>query len=376
MRFIAVSFAIILSAAFFVASIYASEKEFKIEQDYELNEGAYSATVIHGYGELHYNRPNKDGSDTKMDMHRMVIGVGHSFNDNISLHVEVDYEHAAKEMELEFAYLDFTVNTALNFRAGVMLMPVGYLNEYHEPPLFYSVERPYVQKYMIPTTWQEGGAGIFGTMSGLKYKLYLVSGLNAAGFSEKNGLRSGRGKVSEQKSEDMALVTRIEYAGFPGLTPGISLYKGDASQGDGTLGEAGVTIFEADLSCNFSGIELKGLFIQIDIDDASTLSTALSETIAEKMTGFYIEGAFRFSRLINFSDGTDLVLMARYEDFDTQDTVPSGFTKNTGGDRQVLTFAVAYYPVYNVALKADYEDWEDGTDSSWNQLNLAVAYMF
>lgn len=343
-----------------------------------------SRLSIHGYGELHYNNPDTGSmvpdSDTpaQMDFHRMVWGLSYQFNDRISLHTEVDFEHAATELELEFAYLDFLIHPAFNVRTGSMLMPVGTLNEFHEPPLFYSVERPYVQAYIIPTTWNEGGAGIFGSPApGVKYRIYLVSGLDASGFSAGTGIRGGRSKVAEAPSEDLAVVGRVEYVGLPGLQVGISGYTGDAAQGDEALGDAGVTILEADLFYSIYGFEVRGLYAVISIDDAEAISAATGDTIGEELVGMYIEGAYHLLPLILPNTEQDLVVFVRWEQFNTQDKVPSGLTEDPINDRTILTFGASYYPVPEVALKADIERWEDDApDSTGNRFNLGVAYMF
>ncbi len=194
------------------------------ESSEEGDEGYGGRVSFHGYGEMHYNNPRtgstvpQSSAPAQMDFHRMVWGLSYHYNDRISLHTEVDFEHAATEIELEFAYLDFLVTPAFNVRAGSMLMPVGPLNEFHEPTLFYSVERPYVQNAIIPPSWQEGGVGVFGSVpGGIRYRVYLVSGLNAEGFSSATGIRSGRGHVAEAPSEDLAVVGRLEYIGLPGI---------------------------------------------------------------------------------------------------------------------------------------------------------------
>lgn len=349
---------------------------------------------FHGYGELHYNSsdpganvPAKTGKDSaaRMDFHRMVWGLSYHYNDRISLHTEVDFEHAANEIELEYAYLDFLINPAVNVRAGSMLMPVGPLNEFHEPPLFYSVERPYVQNVIIPTTWQEGGAGIFGApLPGLKYRLYLVSGLNGAEFTAGKGIRGGRGKVAggeEQplSGDELAFVGRLEYTAIPGLAIGGSAYSGGANQeADPALDGVGVTILEGDIRYRKSGFDLTGVYAQIDIDGAEKIKAKTGELVGEKLVGWYIEGAYDILRPLALQSEKRLMAFVRYEQINTQDEVPSGFSANPKNDRQVTTFGVAYYPITDVALKADFERWknEAATDNDGNRFNLGVTYMF
>lgn len=349
---------------------------------------------FHGYGELHYNSsdaganvPAETGEDSaaRIDFHRMVWGLSYHYNDRISLHTEVDFEHAANEIELEFAYLDFLINPAINIRAGAMLMPVGPLNEFHEPPNFYSVERPYVQNAIIPTTWQEGGAGIFGSpLSGLKYRLYLVSGLNGDRFRASDGIRKGRGKVAGGEvqplsGDELAVVGRLEYTALPGLTLGGSAYSGGANQeADPALDGVGVTILEADIRYRKYGLDLTGVYTQIDIDDAEKINAKTGELVGEKLVGWYVEGAYDILRPLALQSEKRLMAFVRYEQINTQDEVPTGFTADPKNDRNVITYGLAYYPITSVAIKADVENWENeaATNNDGNRFNLAVAYMF
>src|SRR5882672_11611623 len=149
---------------------------------------------FHGYGEFHYNNPRIDtmssGAGNVLDVHRFVLGWEYEFTENIRVEAELDYEHAAKELELEEAYLEYDLLPALSLRVGTLLMPVGSLNETHEPPLYYSVERPYVERYIIPTTWQENGAGVVGQTSKgrVRYRAYVTAGLDAVKITSLGGL--------------------------------------------------------------------------------------------------------------------------------------------------------------------------------------------
>ncbi len=338
---------------------------------------------FHGYGELHFNSPEGSGvpdddAPAIMDLHRMVWGVSYQFNDRISVHTEVDFEHAATEIELEFAYLDFLITPAFNVRTGSMLMPVGPLNEFHEPPLFYSVERPYVQRTIIPTTWQEGGVGFFGAVpAGLKYRVYLVSGLNAEGFTASSGIRGGRGHVAEQPSDELAIVGRLEYVGLPGVDLGLSVYQGGANTiNDPGLSDAGVGIWEADARLRLAGLDLRGVVASITVDGADQISTFTGEDVGEEMMGWYLEAAYDFLKLLAPDTNQSVVVFVRFEDFDTQKSVPTGFTADPANDRQVMTAGLAYYPIPDVAIKADLESWEDGADNDGSRFNLGVGYQF
>ena len=367
------------------ATAYGQTSEERIEileRRLEVLEQSPHATAfaekvhLHGYGELHYNTTHESGADDKMDFHRMVIGLGYAFTDRILLDVEVDFEHAATEMELEFAQVSFLLTEAVNLRIGSMLMPVGNLNEFHEPTLFYSVERPYVQKYVIPTSWNEGGAGLFGDLgSKVRYRLYLVGGLDASGFSGSGGIRGGRGKVAESVANDLAVVGRLEVSPIPNLNVGVSGYIGNSGQDNPALGSTEVSIVEADLKYRKGILELGGLVAAVDISDTEELNALNEDVIGEQIFGWYVEGALHVGELF-LPAGQDLVVAVRHEQFNTQEDVAPGFDADPANDREVTTAGIVYFPTEQVALKLDVESWSDATGEDWTQANLGLGFTY
>jgi len=339
-----------------------------------------------GYGEVHYNSHelSDDGiiendPPAEVDVHRFVLGWRYDFTPKIRMDAEVDFEHAATEIELEYAYLEYDLAAATSLRAGAVLMPVGPLNEFHEPPNYYSVERPYVESSIMPTTWQEIGLGLVGRLGGgaLGYRAYVVTGLDASGFDSFNGIREGRGHGAEAPAEDLAGVARLEYSSTSGLSLGGSAYYGGADQGDSTLGDATVTILSADARFKRSGIDLKGVVYHTSVGDADVISNTVGATIGDEMLGWYGEAAYDVLRRDREgSSGRALFLFGRYESFDTNESVPSGFTANPAADRQVITGGISYMPVEKVAFKADVENWQDDTDADLTRFNLGVAFQF
>src|SRR5687768_9464808 len=160
-------------------------------------------TALSGYMDFHFNK--REFEDGRLDFHRFVLLITHRFSDRIRFVSELELEHAfvegleeSGELELEQAYLDFLLSRAFNVRAGIVLIPVGIINERHEPPVYYGVDRPMVDTFLVPTTWFEAGAGVHGEVGrGWRYRAYVVSPLNAALFSVEEGLREGRQKASE-----------------------------------------------------------------------------------------------------------------------------------------------------------------------------------
>ncbi len=188
---------------------------------------------IGGYGQIDYNQPIETGmmKDGLLDVHRLVLMFGYKFTDNTSFISEVEFEHV-KEVYVEQAFLQHEILPWLKFRGGLMLVPMGIINEYHEPSTFNGVERPNLDKYIVPTTWREIGAGFTGvfTSAAVSYQLYLMNGFlgydGSAKLSGSNGFRNGRQKGAESLINTPSLAFRVNYFGISGLQLGLSAYSG------------------------------------------------------------------------------------------------------------------------------------------------------
>ena len=210
--------------------------------------GAFAETSIGGYGELHYNNWDNDaGSEKKeFDFHRFVLFFGHEFNDHIRFFSEVELEHALVEdtddgsgpgeLELEQAYIEIDTGARSSVKTGVFIVPVGILNETHEPPTFYGVERNPVEKNIIPSTWWEAGVMYSAHMdNGISYDLAVHSGLS----NPDGDIRDGRQKVAKAEGESLAYSARLKYTGMPGLELAATVQRqSDLSQGTGGPAEA------------------------------------------------------------------------------------------------------------------------------------------
>jgi len=327
------------------------------------SDGASSVTgPISGYMDSHYNQPS-DG-DPILDFHRFVLIFSHTFTERIRFVAELELEHAIVEgleekgaVELEQAYLDFLLTRGFNLRAGMLLVPMGIINERHEPPVFQGVERPLVDTFIIPTTWFEAGAGVHGELGrGLRYRAYVMAPLDSAEFSADEGIRPGRQEGSESNVRHAAVAARAEYVGVTGLTLGASAWRGNSSVTLRRL-DTPVTIGEVDARYKRDRLELRGEFAQVSIGDAAALndavqlSTGVSPNVAEALRGFYGEAAYR---VWNAGPARDLVGFVRYENFDTQFRMPAGLLPLKQFDRDAWVFGATYYPDPDVAVKIDY----------------------
>ena len=345
---------------------------------------------IGGYGEMLYeafDSTRDDGSPSgetdELDFLRAIVYFGYKFNDNWLFNSEIEVEHASTgergSVSAEFAYFDFLWKPQLNVRGGLLLIPMGFVNELHEPTVFLTAKRPDTERLIIPTTWRENGLGIFGDLGDFNYRTYVVNGLDGSDFSSA-GLRGGRQKGSRAKADDFAWVGRLDYNGTPGLQAGISAYLGDSGQGiegsDGRSLGVGTTIFEGHVEWKWRGLELRGLWAHADVDDVAELNEALglagASSIGEELEGFYLQAGYDLLA----GSGRSLIPFVRYEQVDTQKEVPSGFVRNPARDFDSLTLGLAFKPIDQMIFKLDYQDFDNEVESATDQLNFAFGYAF
>jgi len=355
---------------------------------------------IGGYGEILYesfDSEQEDGTpsaDTDvLDFLRAVLYFGYKFNDRILFNSEIEYEHATTgrngEVSVEFAYLDFMFNDAANLRAGLLLLPMGFINELHEPPIFLGARRPNVDRFLLPTTWRENGVGVYGEHGPLDYRVYVTNSLaavggtssQAAGF-DAEGIRDGRTSGSESAAEDLAVTARLDWQARPWLLFGGSVFSGDAGQGRTTpTGEvigANTTIWELHGQARWRGLRGRALYVGTRIDDVAEINAAQGftgdESVGERQYGYYAE--IGYDTLSTSEMEQELIPYLRYERYDTQDRVPAGFAANPANDVTVTTVGVAWLPILNVALKADYNRIENEARTGVDQINIALGFMF
>jgi hypothetical protein len=361
-------------------------------QVYQLKKAGVS---LAGYGEVTYQnfaRENdlggNSGKTDEIDYLRHVVYVGFKFNDRILFNSEMEVEHASTgkkgEASMEFGYVDAQVSAALAVRAGMVLVPVGIINEFHEPPTFHGSLRPEVESAIIPTTWRANGLGLAGsTPSGFGCRLYLVEGLDASKFSA-GGIRSGRQSGSKGLAEDLAITGRLDYAGLAGINLGASFYSGNSGQGlqDATGNEIGARVTLLTLHGIWArrGLELRGALAQSTIGDTEALNRVLklsgNNAIGKKQTGFYLTAAYDVLPLFFKSTHSALLPFVQYEKLNTQAEAPAGFAANPANERTNLTLGVTFKPHPNVAFKLDFIDRKNEADTAVDQFNVAVNYLF
>lgn len=328
---------------------------------------------IGGYGEAYVGRILKDkveGRDFATgDALRYVQYVGYKFTDKLLINAEVEVEHAGPsdpnyagkmgEVALEFMYLDYLAHPAANLRAGLLLVPMGFMSEIHEPPFFHGVLRPAVETVILPSTWSALGAGLFGELfPGLTYKLYAVSGLNAKNFSAE-GWRDGRQGGNRALTESIAVVGRVDYNHQDVLTVGASAYFGPADHGQ--LPFANTWLTEAHAQLRWRGLELRGLFAYGNLSNAGAVTQALypssSEVLGSDLFGAYAEVAYDLFPLLS-KKSQYLAPYFRFEAYNTQWGVPELAGRSAERARNVRIFeaGLTYKPNPQIVLKLSYRD--------------------
>ena len=346
---------------------------------------------VGGYGEANYQAivSDRQGKNDNADLERLVMYLGYKFNDRILFNSEIEFEHATTgegdeekgEVSVEFAALDFFMHKMANARAGMVLMPMGFINPIHEPPFYFGNNRPEVERRIIPSTWREIGVGLFGELApNLTYTTYVVNGLNAEGF-ESSGIREGRQGGSQAKAEDLAFVGRIDYAPdwVPGLTFGGSAYLGNSGQNQKYAGQkvdAFTQLYEGHVQWKYRGLEFRALGSWGHIDDAGVLSEAKGETIGSSNYGWYTEVGYDVLPWI-FKDTTQyLAPFFRYEQYDTIATAPKGWSDDGTMNQWIYQFGLQYKPIPNVVIKADYRNFDSKGGDLPDDFNLGLGFIF
>jgi hypothetical protein len=356
-----------------------------------------------GYGEVLYenfSRSRQDGQlsgkTDQLDALRAIVYVGYKFDDRLIFNSEIEFEHAhtgqGGVVEMEFAYLDYRFSPQFGLRAGLLLLPLGILNEQHEPPTFPSARRTEVETAIIPSTWRENGLGVFGSLGDLSYRAYLVNGFDAvgggssraAGFSA-SGLRGGRQSGARAIAQDLALALRADYTGILGLTIGGAAYYGHSGQdrplptrlGSGTL-DVRTYIWEIHTLYQRRGLDLRALYVRAGIGDVAALNATRGLTgtasIGERLEGWYLQASYDILR--GTQSAHQLAPFVRYEELNTQARVPAGFAADPANDQRIVTLGVSWKPIFQVALKADYQIRHNEARTAVNQFNAAISYLF
>ena len=345
------------------------------------------------------------------DALRAVLYVGYKFNDKWLINSELEFEHAGTggggSVSVEFLTLDYMPKSWLNFRVGTVLIPMGLINEVHEPITFFGANRPEVERRIIPTTWRENGGGLFGSFFNdrVRYRMYAVNGLDGKDFTAAKGLRGGRQKASRALANNWAFVGRVDVDVINGLILGGSVYTGNSGQnqsnrvevskdpvtGDPNYETRGLpssltTVYELHGVFQRWGLTVKGLVSQVFIADTAELNYALNkrttgsnpDAIAKTMLGWYLVGAYDILPLFMPETSMSLSPYFRYERVDTQNQMAAGIAPNRRYQQDVYVAGLQFQPFTQVVLKLDYQHIRPETAPLYvdNKVRFAMGYVF
>lgn len=359
-------------------------------------------TTLWGYGQLDYNRPTSRPADTQFDLSRAVIGFNHVFDESTRIYGELEWEHAIAsasdkgESEVEQLYIEHALAPSYGVRAGLMLVPIGLLNEHHEPTQFYGVERNFVEQAIIPSTWREGGiAGYGNTDSGWQWDVGLVTSPNLGkwdpGSSE--GRASPLGSIHQElqlaKAHDLSIWGRLNWLGMPGLNVGAAVFAGKIGQ-DTSKQFDGAANFPADNSRLLLGEahvrwqtgpwDFSALYTRGTISDTQALNLGFlgqPTPVPKSFWGGYAQGAWRALEW----NRSSLVPFLRYEEFNTAAAYaqpPQGAGTAAQPTQRVWTTGINYYLNPNVVFKIDYRNfrYDDASLNYGNRFDLGIGYQF
>ena len=339
---------------------------------------------IAGYGEMlleNFGDENEAGAPTgrttQFDFLRAIIYAGYRFNDKFLFNSEIEIEHA-DEISVEFAYLDYQATEHVGVRGGMLLAPMGLVNEFHEPTVFIGAERPVTESQIIPSTWRENGGGVYGSFDRVAFRAYVMNGFDGLGFSS-DGIRGGRQKGGKAKATSMAFTGRVDVTPTPGVFVGASLYTGDSGQGQvvvrGTEYGVRTTIFDLHGQAQVRGFDVRALFARAHLDDVAQLNRVLDTIVGERMQGAYIQVGYDVLSQTG-SAGVALTPYVRYEQVDTQDRVPDGAVRSLATDNTHVTVGVELKPIPNIVVKLDHAWVSNDADTGINQFSLSMGYAF
>lgn len=343
--------------------------------------------TIGGYGEITYNQPETQNGE--LDVQRLVMMFGYKFSDKVQFFTEIEYEHV-KEVFVEQAFVNYAVGDNISVRGGLMLVPMGIVNEYHEPTTFNGVERPAVDNKIVPTTWREIGVGVNGRFPDLdlSYQAYIFNGFKSTEaegedinglLKGSSGLRGGRQKGIQSTVSTPTFSAKLDYYGILGLRMGLSGYFG-RTQADDEIEDIdgstiGIAMVGFDARYNYKKFEARGEFIYASLSDTDDYNDLTEQDLGSALLGYYGEIGYN---VLPLSAKQRLVAFARYENYDTHADTEDNIVRNDAFNRSDITFGLSYHIVDGVVVKGDYQVKDNALSGSEvnNQLNFGIGVWF
>jgi hypothetical protein len=351
---------------------------------------------IGGYAQIDYNQElnSKKFNKGNLDVHRLVLLFGYNYSERLKFITEIEFEHV-KEVYVEQAFAQYKINNYVNLRAGLMLIPMGLINEYHEPPFYHGVERPYIDSYITPTTWRELGIGFQGNIieASLKYQMYMVNGFisydGGAKLNGKYGFRKGRQKGAESIINQPNFTGKVEFYGIRSMNIGLSSYIGktqstlyDDFAKDNSNNKAiadssivSLNMIGVDYRYSRKGLQLKAQVYYSKIGNSEAYNMFTNSDLGSSMLGYYIEASYNvFKPFSNITSG--LFPFVRYSYYNTQQSMDGNISANPDYSNQIWTMGLDWKVNSKFVFKADFQTKITKTASQTNYFNAGVGLLF
>ncbi|MBX2914530.1 MAG: hypothetical protein KF856_04550 [Cyclobacteriaceae bacterium] len=140
--------------------------------------------AVGGYVEANWQHLGTDGVSEghQFQMRRLTLFVASSISRRIKFLSELEFEDGTKEINIEFASVDFEFHPLLNFRGGIVMNPIGAFNQNHDGPKWEFIDRPISATQLLPATWSNVGFGLYGKLYKnnwvYAYETYLTNGFD------------------------------------------------------------------------------------------------------------------------------------------------------------------------------------------------------
>ncbi|MEZ4875844.1 MAG: hypothetical protein R2793_10450 [Flavobacteriaceae bacterium] len=345
------------------------------------------AVTVGAYGEMIYNQP--EGDNGTLDVHRLVLLFGYNFNEKTQFVTEIEVEHV-EEVYVEQAFVNYSISNQVSVRGGLLLVPMGIINEFHEPTTFNGVDRPAVDNVIVPTTWRELGIGVTGRFpeASLGYQFYVFNGFQSVtangdeivGFlNGSNGLRGGRQKGIKSTIDSPTFSAKLDYYGLPGLRLGLSGYVGktqapdDLEKLDGS--NIGISMIGVDARYAYQKFTARGQFIYTVLSNTQAYNTLTNNDLGSALMGFYAEAGYN---VLPVTAKQKLFAFTRYENYNTHADTAGSLQANSAYHRTDVTAGLSYHIAPGVVVKGDYQirDNNSKTSDIANRLNFGIGVWF
>ncbi|MBW6491477.1 MAG: hypothetical protein K0B15_09835 [Lentimicrobium sp.] len=393
-----------LLSLFLLFTLFSSNRPFAQEilapqsmTESFMNNPSDNKLMIGMYGHVDYIQPLNDSlrKNGKLDVTRLVMLVNYKFNDKLDFFSEVEFEHV-KELWVEQALMQYRFNDAFMLRGGLMIIPMGILNEYHEPSTYNGVKRPSTDSRIVPTTWREIGLGLTGNLSGayMKYQLYVVNGFKSydgsANLGGPNGLRSGGQRGAESFISSPNLSAKVDFYGISGLNLGLAGYFGNTQstlynnlpkdsqsmrqRADSSI--VNLAMLGLDARYTFGGLHLRGQYILTMVENTSAYNAFTGKDLGSEMGGWYAEAAWDLMHGTKSSD-RPLTLFIRFEKYDIHAATEPSLIRNKAYNITELTTGLGYRIAEGAVIKTDLQfTREKGLSNIQTSFNAGLGINF